>query len=139
MTRREAREAALCALFALGYTPEKDAQTLLSDYEGEFDGSTDSYVREAVFGVLATLPELDTAIAEAAVGWTMSRISRVSMAILRLACYELLHMPEIPVLVSIDEAVELSKIYDDEKAYTFVNGVLNRIKESEAVAAVARA
>lgn len=139
MTRREAREAALCALFALGYTPEKDAQTLLSDYESEFDGSTDSYVREAVFGVLSTLPELDTAIAEAAVGWTMSRISRVSMAILRLACYELLHMPEIPVLVSIDEAVELSKLYDDEKAYTFVNGVLNRIKESEAVAAVARA
>ncbi len=139
MTRREAREAALSMLFALGYTPDKDAETLLSEYEDEFDGATDPYVKAAVTGVLATLAELDATIAEAAVGWTMSRISRVSMAILRLACYELLHMPEIPVRVSINEAVELSKSYDDEKAYSFVNGVLNRIKESEAVAAVSHA
>ena len=139
MTRREAREAALSMLFALGYTPDKDAETLVSEYEGDFDGMTDPYVKAAVSGVVDCLSELDGVIAEAAVGWTMSRISRVSMAILRLACYELLHMPEIPVRVSINEAVELSKAYDDEKAYSFVNGVLNRVKESEAVRAVAHA
>jgi N utilization substance protein B len=126
-------------LFALGYTPDKDAETLVAEYEGEFDGTTDPYVKAAVAGVLGTMAELDAVIAEAAVGWTMSRISRVSMAILRLACYELLHMPEIPVRVSINEAIELSKSYDDEKAYSFVNGVLNRIKESDAVRAVAHA
>lgn len=139
MTRREAREAALSVLFALGYTPDKDAETLLSEYESDFDGATDPYVKATVTGALSSLPELDAMIAEASVGWTMSRISRISMAILRLACYELLHMPEIPVRVSINEAVELSKSYDDEKAYSFVNGVLNRIKESEAVAAVSHA
>ncbi len=136
MTRREAREAALSMLFALGYTPDKDAETLVSEYENDFDGTTDPYVKAAVSGVLEHLGELDAVIAEAAVGWTVSRISRVSMAILRLACYELLHMPEIPVRVSINEAVELSKGYDDEKAYSFVNGVLNRVKESDAVLAV---
>lgn len=137
MTRREAREAALSMLFALGYTPDKDAETLVAEYEGEFDGATDPYVKAAVSGVCEHLTELDAVIAEAAVGWTMSRISRISMAILRLACYELLHMPEIPVRVSINEAIELSKSYDDERAYSFVNGVLNRVKESDAVRAVA--
>ena len=139
MTRREAREAALSMLFALGYTPDKDAETLVSEYETDFDGVTDPYVREAVSGVLSSLAELDAVIAEAAVGWTMSRISRVSMAILRLACYELLHMKDVPVRVTINEAVELSKSYDDEKAYSFVNGVLNRVKESDAVRAVGHA
>ena len=136
MTRREAREAALSMLFALGYTPDKDAETLVAEYEGDFDGMTDPYVKTTVAGVLSKLTEIDAVISEAAVGWTMSRISRVSMAILRLACYEMLYLPEIPVRASINEAVELSKSYDDEKAYSFVNGVLNRVKDSEAVLAV---
>ena len=123
-------------LFALGYTPDKDLETLVSEYESEFEGTTDPYVKSVVGGVVSNLAEIDAAIETAAVGWTMSRISRISMAILRLACYELLHMPEIPVRVSINEAIELSKSYDDEKAYSFVNGVLNRVKESEAVQAV---
>ena len=136
MTRREAREAALSMLFAVGYTPDKDAETLLAEYENDFDGQTDPYVKAAVFGVVGHLAELDAVIETAAVGWTMSRISRISIAVLRLACYELLYMPEIPVRVSINEAIELSKSYDDEKAYSFVNGVLNRVKDSEAVQAL---
>jgi N utilization substance protein B len=139
MTRREAREAAISMLFAIGYTPDKDAETILGEYESDFDGKTDPYVKAAVEGVLSHLTELDAAIGEAAVGWTMSRISRISMAILRLACYELLYMPEIPVRVSINEAIELSKSYDEEKAYSFVNGVLNRIKESDAVKSLGHA
>ena len=138
MTRREAREAALCVLFAFGYTPDKTADELIAEYTAELDGAADKYVRAAVAGVTAGAEELDALITECAVGWAISRISRVSMAILRLACYEMLYLPDIPPRVSINEAIELSKKYDDEKAYSFVNGVLNRASASDAVQAVAR-
>ena len=55
------------------------------------------------------------------------RISPVSMAILKLGCYEIMFMEDIPSKVSINEAIELSKKYDDEKSYSFVNGVLNAV------------
>ncbi len=138
MTRREAREAALCVLFAYGYTPDKPAEELTDEYSREFEGGKDKYVSAVVAGVSENLAALDALIAECAVGWSLSRISRISMAILRLACCEMLYMPDIPLRVTINEAVELSKKYDDEKAYSFVNGLLNRASKSEAVLAVAR-
>ena len=138
MTRREAREAALCVLFAFGYTPDKSAEELIDEYKNELDGGADKYVRALISGVVREVAALDSLITECAVGWSLSRISRVSMAILRLACYEMLFMPDIPPRVSINEAIELSKKYDDEKAYSFINGVLNRASVSEAVLAVAR-
>ena len=88
--------------------------------------------------MLEHLSEIDALIGASAVGWTLSRISRVSLSILRLACYEMLFRPEIPPLVSLDEAVELAKTYDDDNAYAFVNGVLNRAMQSEEVRRVAR-
>ena len=62
-------------------------------------------------------------------GWKKERVSPVSMALFRLSAYEMMFMEEIPIRVSINEAIELSKKYDDEKAYIFVNGVLNSIAE----------
>lgn len=136
MTRREAREAALAALFAYGYTPDKSAETLEAERIGELGGEADSFADELVAGVLAHIEEIDRLIGECAVGWSVSRISRVSMAVLRIAMYEMLCLADIPLRVSINEAIELSKKYDEEKAYTFVNGVLNRASQSEAVLAV---
>ena len=86
--------------------------------------------------MLANLSEIDALIERSAVGWALGRISRVSRAILRLSCFEMLYRPDIPPLVSLDEAVELAKEFDDENAYTFVNGVLNRAMQSEEVARV---
>lgn len=138
MTRREARESALCVLFAYGYTPEKPAAELTDELSREFEREGDKYVSAVTVGVSEHHEALDALIAECAVGWSLSRISRISMAILRLACYEMLYMPDIPLRVTINEAVELSKKYDDEKAYSFVNGVLNRASRSDAVLAVSR-
>ena len=70
---------------------------------------------------------LDEAVEKNSTGWKKERISPVSMAILRLACYEIMFMEDIPARVSINEAVELAKKYDDEKSYSFVNGVLNAV------------
>ena len=133
MTRREAREAILSVLFSHEYTPEKTASELLSERLRDFDGREDAYISEATEGILTHLSKIDGLIAESAVGWSMGRISRVSRAILRIACYEMLFRPDIPPLVSLDEAVELAKKYDDENAYSFVNGVLNRAMQSEEV------
>ena len=129
MTRREAREAALCVLFAFGYTPDKTAEELIAQYTAELEGGADKYVRALVSGVTEQAAALDALITECAVGWALSRISRVSMAILRLACYEMLHMPDVPPRVSINEAIELCKKFDEESARAFVNGILNSVKE----------
>lgn len=134
MTRREAREAIVSTLFSYEYTPEKTAEELNAERIGVLGGKEDIYISEAIEGVLANLSEIDGLIERSAVGWALGRISRVSRAILRLACYEMLYRPDIPPLVSLDEAVELAKKFDDENAYTFVNGVLNRAMQSEEVA-----
>ena len=134
MTRREARESIVSTLFSYEYTPEKTAEELNAERIGVLGGKEDLYISEAIEGVLANLSEIDGLIERSAVGWALGRISRVSRAILRLACYEMLYRPDIPPLVSLDEAVELAKKFDDENAYTFVNGVLNRAMQSEEVA-----
>ena len=139
MTRREAREAIIALLFSRDYTPEKTAEELLSDRANTLEGEEDAYVTEAISGVLTHLSEIDALIERSALGWALNRISRVSMAILRLSCYEMLYQPSIPLLASLNEAIELSKIYDDEKAYSFINGVLNRAMQSDEVKSVERA
>ena len=136
MTRREAREAIVSTLFSYEYTPEKTAEELNAERVGVLGGKEDLYISEAIEGVLANLTEIDGLIERSAVGWALGRISRVSRAILRLACYEMLYRPDVPPLVSLDEAVELAKKFDDENAYAFVNGVLNRAMQSEEVARV---
>ena len=138
ITRREAREAIVAVLFSREYTPEKSAEELETDRVRDFGGREDPYITEAVSGTLANLDAIDALIESSAVGWALGRISRVSRAILRLACYEMLFRPEIPTLVSLNEAVDLSKKFDDENAYSFVNGVLNRVMKSEEVSRVAR-
>ncbi len=136
MTRREARVAIVSTLFSYEYTPEKTAEELNAERIGVLGGKEDAYIAEAIGGVLDNLPAIDALIERSAVGWALGRISRVSRAILRLACYEMLYRPDVPPLVSLDEAVELAKEFDDENAYAFVNGVLNRAMQSEEVARV---
>jgi N utilization substance protein B len=92
---------------------------------GEYD-----YVKSLFEGIFANIDQLDNVIADFSMGWANSRISKISMSILRIAVYEMLFMPEIPTGVSINEAVELSKKYDTEDAYTFINGVLGAVAKS---------
>ena len=90
----------------------------------------DDYVRSVFFGAAEHRELIDAEIERALVGWRKARLSNVSMALLTLSTYELMFMEDIPARVSINEAIELSKKYDDEKAYSLVNGVLNSVAES---------
>jgi len=89
----------------------------------------DAYLRRVYFGVGEHRDELDEIINRHAKGWKMTRISRVSRSLLRLSAYEMLYCEDIPNSVSINEAIELCKKYDEEAARPFVNGVLNGIKD----------
>ena len=94
------------------------------------------FIEQALEGVLAHLDELDEEIAAASRGWSIERMPRVDLTILRLACWEILYEDSIPGSVSINEAVELANCYSDpEKSGRFINGVLGTIlrkKEAEA-------
>ncbi len=91
------------------------------------DAEENKYVRAVMAGVAEHEAELESAISEAAHGWALSRISRVSLAILKLSAYEMLYCPDIPIRVSLNEAIELVKAYDEESARSFVNGILNTL------------
>lgn len=87
------------------------------------------YAREIVDGVADHREEIDELIASYAQGWTLDRMPNVDRALLRLSSWEILHNPEVPTAVAIDEAVELAKEYSTEDSARFVNGVLGKIAQ----------
>lgn len=88
----------------------------------------DKYLTNTYFGVLDNLSEIDGIISQHAIGWKTKRMSKVSLSVMRIAVYEMMKT-DVPFTVSINEAVELSKKFDDDKAPAFVNGVLNAVAE----------
>lgn len=132
MNRREERETAFYLIFERAFNTDISAEDF---YNGELDerkiDDTD-YIRKVFFETEEKKSELDAAVEKYFMNWKRNRISRVSEAILRLAAYEIIYCNDIPSRVSINEAIELSKKFDDEKTKTFVNGVLNALaKERE--------
>ena len=130
MNRKTARENAFILLFEETIKSEETFEEIFIKATEERELEYDNYVKEVFFGCFETKHVIDTKIEEGLVGWKKERVSYVSKAILKLATYELMFMEDIPVKVSINEAIELAKKYDDEKAYAFVNGVLNKVAES---------
>ena len=87
-------------------------------------------VMEFVEGAFSKVDEIDKIISERLIGWSLERLSSISKSILRLGTYELIYVPNIPIEVTINEAVELSKSYGTPKDRKFVNGVLDRIAKN---------
>ena len=83
------------------------------------------------FVVMNELETIDSKISENAKGWKLERLSKVSLAIMRICVYEMLFCEDIPFNISINEAVELAKKFDYDKAPSFINGVLNKVAENE--------
>ena len=134
MKRREARQAALCMIFDYSFhSDEKPEETLELYIENFKDVSekciskeltSDEYFQKVYFGVISNIPEIDEVIKRCSKTWSISGISRISMSILRLALYEIIYMEDIPAQVTINEAVELSKKFDTDDSFTFINGIL---------------
>ena len=128
INRRKAREAVFELLFETEFRKDEGAEAILAAAMENREIGEDDYIRTAYFGVLAHLEEIDERINRHSNGWKTSRISRVSRSIIRLCVYEMLYCADIPESVSLNEAVELCKQFDEEKARPFLNGVLNSIK-----------
>ncbi len=131
--RAGAREFVFALLFAKAFAPEEAADTF---YRGELEnadvqfGDQADYVHDAFFGVMDALDTIDEKISEVAVGWTLTRLSKVTLSIMRLCVYEMMAVADVPKRVALNEAVELAKKYDDDSAPAFINGVLNTISHT---------
>ena len=146
MVRSTAREIAIRLSYELSFT-DLDANGLLDHTltEEYFKGlaAEDSiysevpnekqaqYIRKLVAGVDEHAAELDSYIEKYAVGWKFERIPLVASAIMRVAMYEILYMPEIPNAAAINEAIEIAKKYEDEKVVSFMNGILGSFVRQE--------
>ena len=127
MQRKIARENAFLLIFESVCKVDETAEEIFSKATELRGLEYDDYVKSTFFGSYEKKGEIDAAIEKHLTGWKKNRISAVSMAVLRLAAYEMLYISDIPAKVSINEAVELAKKFDEEKSYSFVNGVLNAL------------
>jgi N utilization substance protein B len=123
MRRSEQRRAAAVALYQEDVTG-RPAPDLL-------EPASTPFTRELVEGVEAEKEALDALIERHAVGWTLARIAPLERNILRVALYELLHRPDVPAEVAIDEAVEAAKELCGTEAPGFVNGILGAAHREE--------
>lgn len=130
MTRREAREALLGLLFETEFRCDETSEDIYYTSAENREIPEDEYVKKAYFAICEGRERIDTVIGENSNGWKTSRLTNISRSILRLGVYELLYEEGIPYSVTINEAVELAKKYDDENARPFINGVLNSVKNS---------
>lgn len=125
MGRKQAREGTMQVLFQMDSMSDygEDAlEVFLSNFE--FDQSETAYIRESVGTIRDNLEEIDNNIKENLEGWSIYRLAKVDLAVLRIAIYEILYRKDIPVEVSINEAIETVKKYSTEDSFKFVNGVL---------------
>ena len=129
--RRAGRVAALQYLFAWSInSPTNLANDLQAFFETqENPRETYSYGEEIINGVIEHIADLDARIKGLAHNWEFERIAKIDLAILRLAMFEMLYRKDIPPVVSINEAIDLSKEFSNADAKRFINGILDRLKD----------
>ena len=132
MTKKKTRENLYIMLFQTDFHSAEDINEqidmFLEDLEGkDATKKAKGELKERFESVLSHLEEIDQKISEKAEGWSLQRLSKSDLAVLRLATYEILFDEEVPDGVAINEAVELAKSYGGDKSYRFVNGVLASI------------
>ena len=145
MTRTTAREIAMHLIYELEYhdeLPEKLMEAVFSDgyyprlaeetelYQEKPNEKQMKYISDCVRGVYGKGQELDDIITQYAVGWKLGRISKVSLAVLRLAIYEILYVEDAPTGAVINEAVEIARRYEEEDKVSFINGILGSFARS---------
>ena len=131
MNRREARKNAFYLVFQMGFN-EKDnfdeiKELFFEQQEEEIGEKEKTFILKEAEGTKVHLEEIDEMISKKSKKWTKERISKVDIAILRLAIYEIYFSGEIPSSVAINEAVELAKEFSTEEAPAFINGILGSI------------
>ncbi|MDW6053240.1 transcription antitermination factor NusB [Bacillus paralicheniformis] len=125
MKRRTAREKALQSLFQIDVSDTEPNEAMQHALDGQ---ESDAFFEQLVYGVLENKEKIDEMIKRHLVNWKLDRLANIDRAILRLSAYEMIFLEDIPVNVSMNEAIELAKQFGDDKSAKFVNGVLSNIK-----------
>ncbi|NLJ31735.1 MAG: transcription antitermination factor NusB [Clostridiales bacterium] len=129
MKRREAREQAFVLIFERSINHDT-TEEIIDTAEMSGDIRIDEFAEKTAVGVERNEGILNTQIEQNIRGWTMARLSKVSLSLLRLAIYEMMFDDEIPVSVSINEAIDLAKKYGGAEDAPFVNGVLGSVAKT---------
>lgn len=134
MGRKKARENAFRCIFQIGFENDYDVESMIESLEQdledeEFSIEDKAYIVSSLNGVLKNKDKIDEYILSNLKNWTIDRISKVDLALLRLAIYEIKYDDSMPYKVSVNEAVELAKIYGDDKSPSFINGLLAKIEK----------
>ena len=127
MNRRESRETVFALLYETEFHHDEDVCEIYEATRENREFEENEYIKNVFFGVCDKKEEIDKLILENAVGWKTERMQKISISIMRLAVYEMLYMDDVPATVSINEAIELAKKFDDDNARPFINGVLNSV------------
>ena len=128
--RRAGRKLAFQVLFGACFDPNSETPMAVTFRDnpavlGQEDESVCAFALDLASSVVKKQEELDTVIQRFSQHWKITRIAKVELVILRLALYEMLHRPDIPLKVAINEAVELAKAFGDENSPGFINGILD--------------
>lgn len=125
MGRKQAREGAMQLLYQMDSNGDFNKEAIDVYLENfPFDKGETDYIKTVVEGVLEYKEEIDNSVQKHLQGWELTRIAKVDLATLRLAVFEITHMVDIPVEVSINEAIEIAKKFSGDDSYKYVNGVL---------------
>ena len=127
MTRRQIRENLYKMLFQVEFHDKESLRTQIEIYLEDLEMADEKdkrELRDKFNELVENLEDIDAKIEEKANGWTINRIAKSELTILRLGVYELLYVEDVPNKVAINEAVELAKKFDNDDSFSFVNGIL---------------
>jgi N utilization substance protein B len=133
MNRKLSRDKTMELLFGMTLskdTIEESIEGFVENYEEDIKEIDLTYVKQALIGIENNKEAIDAVVSENLHNWKIDRISKVNLSILRLATYEILYDEQVPRPVVINEALEITRRYSDEKSVSFINGVLDKIKEN---------
>lgn len=146
MTRAKARELAVHLIYGRCFTGEEPEQVISMRLNKEYYGKLSeenklysetpdpvqrAYIDMVVSGVANREQELNAIIQKYSIGWDVRRISRLARSVMQLAIFEILYMDDVPTGVAISEAVRIVKLYDEDSAGSFVNGILGSFSRNQ--------
>ena len=125
MGRKQAREGAMRLLFQMESTNDFSDEALENYLDNfQYDDKETEYIIDAIKNIRSNIIDIDKSIIANLEGWSIHRLAKVDLSVLRLAIYEILYRSDIPIEVSINEAIETAKRYSTEDSFKFINGVL---------------
>ena len=132
MSRRVAREIAFKTLFQydIGHNETEPTISELIEENG-LEGASVEFARQLVAGTLKNLAVIDETLTKYLQKWELGRLAAADRNVLRLAVFELLYREDIPAAVTINEALDLSKVFHSEEAAKFLNGVLDKLAREQ--------